>query len=73
MGKRKKGQHGGSRPNAGRKPLGSEPMVRRTVRAELDQWDRWKAAAEVAGKSLNEFLRDAADSSADELLNDSGE
>ena len=60
----KKSQLGGKRPGAGRKPIADEAMVNQNFRCLPSQWERWKAAADAAGKSLSQWLRDLADKAA---------
>lgn len=61
---KKKASRGGARPGAGAKPIGDEPMIARTIRVGEKQWERWRRAADKAGVSLNQWIRDALDKAA---------
>jgi hypothetical protein len=56
--KRKKGQHGGARPGAGRPALVKNPHSLR-VSVERDEYEALQKIAERSGKSVAEIVRDS--------------
>lgn len=56
----------GRKKSTGAKPGDGTNQV--LIRASKESHDRWKTAAAKTGKSMSEFIREAADAAASELL-----
>jgi hypothetical protein len=47
---------------------GSPAVVQVLVRVHPDTKERWKTAADLSGKTLSDFIRDAVDAHADPII-----
>lgn len=54
-------------PNLATEP-GAPAVVQVLVRVHPDTKERWKAAADLSGKTLSDFIRDAVDAVADPII-----